>query len=227
MSTRPAPTILACFALASLVATGVIAHAQTDDASTVLAEVRARYGALRGLRARFEQRFHHRLHERDDRWRGRIALQRPGRLRIDYDVPRGRVLASDGTRIVSYEPEPAPGQYYEQAASEDAMPIALGLLMGVELPEGAVIARLVDARQTGFAGSVIELRPSEPVAQYERVWLYVDRAEERRGRVHRVMIIDHAGNTNRFDLIDQVENPRLAESTFVFRPPASARRIEP
>lgn len=194
--------------------------------SVVLAELRARYASLTAMRARFEQRFHHRLHARDERWRGRIALARPGRVRIDYDVPRGRVVASDGTTLVSYDPEPAPGHYYEQAVSEAAIPLALGLLLGQGPPDEALVPRIVDASATGFAGTVLELRPSEPVPQLERVWLYVDRRESARGRVHRILVIDHAGNTNRFDLTAQVENPRLPAATFGFRPPAAAERIE-
>lgn len=218
-------------ALGALVAASsmqVAAQSTTSpDAATVLAEVQARYGALRTLRARFEQRFVHRLHEREERWRGRLAIARPGRVRIDYERPRGRVVSSDGTTLIAYEPEPSPGQYYEQPASEDVLPVALGVLAGTVNLETDVDARLLDTAGTAFRGSVIELRPRHAVPLYERVLLYVDRGAAQRGRVHRILIVDHAGNTNRFDLSRQEENARLPASSFSFRPPAAARRIEP
>ncbi len=199
----------------------------SDDAARVVAEVQSRYGALRSLRARFEQRFSHRLHARDERWRGRIAVARPGMVRIDYDRPRGRVVATDGARLIAYEPDPAPGQYWEQAASEDALPLVLTLLGGGATIDAAFDARLIDTTGTSFVGSVLELRPRIAVPLYERVLLYVDRSEARRGLVHRIMIVDAAGNTNRFDLRRQEENVRLPASHFAFQPPPAARRIEP
>src|SRR5690606_31726843 len=88
--------LTACVLVATFPGRG---SSQEPGAVAVLAEIRARYGALRSLRARFEQRFHHRVHGRDTRWRGRIALARPGRVRIDYDEPRGRVVVSDGRTL--------------------------------------------------------------------------------------------------------------------------------
>lgn len=203
------------------------APAATTEAGTVLADVLARYRSLRSLRARFEQRYVHRLHQREERWRGRVALARPGRMRIDYDRPHGRVVVTDGTSLLAYDPEPAPGQYWEQPSAADALPLALGVLTGAAQLEREVDARLIDASATGFVGAVLELRPRVPVPLYERVLLYVDRGERRRGRVHRVLVVDAAGNTNRFDLRAQEENARVPPDVFAFRPPAAARRIEP
>lgn len=215
-------------AVAAALAAPVAAQSSpSPDAADVVAEVQARYGGMRAVRARFEQRFVHRLHDRTERWRGRLAIARPGRVRIDYDRPRGRVVVSDGARMISYEPEPAPGQYWEQEATDDALPVVLGLLTGSATLDAELDARLIDTASTGFAGVVLELRPRRAVPLYDRVLLYVDRSEAHRGRVHRIMIVDHAGNTNRFDLSRHEENARLPASYFSFRPPAAARRIEP
>ena len=83
----------------------------TGPAAEVLAEIRARYSALPSLRARFDQTYVHRLHQSTQRWRGRITLRRPSKLRIDYDEPRGRVVVSDGTTLIAYDPDPSPGVY--------------------------------------------------------------------------------------------------------------------
>ncbi len=192
----------------------------------MLSEIQSRYGVLRTFRARFEQRYFHRIQQREERSRGEIAVARANRMRIDFERPTRRVVVSDGTRLIAYEPEPSPGHYYEQQVDQDVLPVVLGLWMGTSNLETEFDARLLEHGATGFVGSVVELRPRQPIALYERVLLYVDRSEARRGRVHRMMIIDHAGNTNRFDFRRQEENPRLPTSIFSFRPPAAAERIE-
>jgi outer membrane lipoprotein carrier protein len=193
----------------------------------VLAAIHARYDGIATLRARFEQRYGHRLHQREDRWRGRLALRRPSKIRIDYDDPRGRLVVTDGTLLYAYDPQPAPGQYWEQPADLDAIPNALGLLSATTRLDVEFDARLLDTSASGFAGRVLELRPRRPTPYYERVLLYVDVSASRRGRVHRLMWIDAAGNTNRFDLREQDENPRIPDSTFAWTPPGNAIRIEP
>lgn len=227
---RNASAFLAiCAALA--VALGAPAASGQDpalpDAATVVAEVQARYDAIPSLRARFEQRYVHRLHDSEARWRGRIAVRRPSKLRIDYDDPRGRVVVSDGTTLVSYDPDPPPGQYYEQSVDDDALPLALAMLGGGGRIADLMEARVIDASAIGFAGTVLELRPLSPVPTIDRVLLYVDRSDARRGRVHRVLIVDPAGNTNRLDLLEQDERARLPDSFFSFRPPSAAHRVVP
>jgi outer membrane lipoprotein carrier protein len=198
-----------------------------DAAAEVVADVDQRYASVRSLRARFEQRYVHRLHARVERWRGWIAIRRPRRIRIDYERPRGRVVVSDGIRLIAFDPEPAPGLYWEQEAGEDTLASAFGLLDGSARIATEFDARVLDASSTGFAGEVLELRPRRPTPLYERVLLYVDRRPEQRGRVHRLMIVDAAGNTNRFDLSQQQENVPLGHATFSFVPPAAARRVQP
>lgn len=198
----------------------------SDPATRVLVEIQSRYGALRAFRAGFEQRYFHRVQGREERSRGQLAFARANRMRIDYERPTRRVVVSDGARLLAYEPEPSPGHYYEQPVDEDALPLVLGIWMGTSRLESEFDARLLDTAPLGFVGSVVELRPRQAVALYERVLLYVDRNDARRGRVHRMMILDHAGNTNRFDFRRQEENPRLPASLFTFRPPAAAERIE-
>ena len=222
---------LVFLAASAAVAVGLAAPARGQgappDAAVILAEIQARYGAITALRARFEQRYVHRLHAREDRWRGRIAIRRPARVRIDYDEPRGRTVVSDGATLIAFDPSPSPGVWWEQPVDADALPIALGLLDGSASIEAQMDARTLDASATGFVGTVVELRPRVATPAIDRVLLYVDRDAARRGRVHRMMIVDPAGNTNRFDLLDQREGGAVPPDLFSWRPPAAARRVEP
>lgn len=225
-----ATAFLVFLAASAAVAVGLAAPARgqvaSSDAAVILAEIQSRYGAITALRARFEQRYVHRLHAREDRWRGRVAIRRPSRLRIDYDDPRGRTVVSDGTTLIAFDPTPSPGVWWEQPVEADALPIALALLDGSATIDAQLDARTIDAASTGFAGSVVELRPRVATPAVDRVLLYVDRGAAR-GRVHRMMIVDPAGNTNRFDLLDQREGGVVPPDLFSWRPPAAARRVEP
>ena len=209
------------------VAPGAAQLAGSPGALAVAAEVEAHYAALPALRARFEQRFVHRLQQHEDRWRGRLAIRRPSFFRIDYTTPRGRVVVSDGTTISAFDPEPAPGRLWQEAASTDSLSNALALLAGTAHLEAEFELRELDASGMGFRGAVLELRPRAPTPLYERVLFYVDRGEARRGRIHRLLWVDAAGNTNRFDLLDPDERTPVAATFFVFEPPPGAARIEP
>jgi outer membrane lipoprotein carrier protein len=197
------------------------------DALAVAEEIEHRYGALRTWRARFEQRYVHRLHRQEERWRGSIAIRRPARFRIDYEWPRRRVVVSDGRRLFAFDPDPAPGVVWEQEVGEHALANAIGLLDGTARLETEFDLRILDARATGYAGTVVELRPVRATPLYERVLLYVDRRPEYRGRVHRMMFVEEAGNTNRFDFTRQEDDVALPGSVFSFVLPASALRVEP
>ncbi len=77
---------------------------------------------------------------------------------------------------------------------------------------------------------MLELRPRVPTPQYERVLFYV-RIMERGGRqagvIQRVLIIDSAGNRNRFDFREMRFNRNVPEARFQFTPPAGTRRVMP
>ncbi|MGF1469454.1 MAG: outer membrane lipoprotein carrier protein LolA [Sandaracinaceae bacterium] len=208
------------------------AGAQPDaDAATVAGWVQAFYDQTRTLSARFTQRYVNRVYQRTDLSRGRVRFKRPGRMRFDYDDPNGKVIVSDGSRLLAYEPgeDGGRGQYFERTLEDDQLSQALGLLMGTARLDRDFRFRLLDASRQGYAdGYVLELRSRGRASpHYSRILLYVDGAEERRGVVHRVLIVDPQNNRNRFDLEDQRLNPPMPDRVFAWEPPEGARRIEP
>lgn len=199
------------------------------DAATVAAWVQRFYDQTQTMNSRFTQRYRNRVYARTDVSRGRVRFKKPGMMRFDYDQPNGKVIVSDGRRFLVYEPlEGGAGQYYEQEMSEAQLPTALSFLTGTGRLDQDFTFRLLDPARASFPqGQVLELRPRTPTPQYTRVVLFVDDDAARRGVVHRVMIVDSANNTNRFDFEEQQFNRDVPDSTFRFRPPAGARRIEP
>jgi outer membrane lipoprotein carrier protein len=204
---------------------------EQPDAATVAAWVQAFYDQTTTMSARFVQRYVNRVYQRTDVSRGRVRFEKPGKMRFDYDEPNGKVLVSDGQRLTVYEP-PDPGQqrgqYYQQPIEDAQLPAALSFLTGTGRLDEDFTFRLLDAEALGYGeGQVLELRSRRPTPHYSRILLYVDDDPQRRGVVHRVLIIDQSQNRNRFDFLEQRFNRSIPDSVFRYRPPRGARRIQP
>jgi outer membrane lipoprotein carrier protein len=199
---------------------------QRPEASTVAAWVQTFYDQTQTMSARFVQRYTNAVYQRTDTSRGNVRFKKPGRMRFDYDEPNGKVIVTSGDQLLVYEPiQGGAGQYYEQRMAEAQLPAALSFLTGTGRLSQDFTFRLLNMQYE--AGEVLELRSRRPTAHYSRILLFVDSNPARRGVVHRVLILDHANNRNRFDFVEQQLNREVADSVFSWRPPRGARRIQP
>lgn len=232
-----APLVLAaCLTALALLASSAVVPVRAQqpagpDAATVASWVQTFYDQTRTMSARFEQRYFNRVYQRTDVSRGRVQFRKPGMMRFDYDQPNGKVIASDGQRLVAYEPPDegqGGGQFYEQRMTDAQLPSALSFLMGTGRLGQDFTFRLLNAADFSYTeGQVLELRSRRPTPHYSRILLFVDASEARRGVVHRVLIIDSANNRNQFNFTQQQFNGDIAESVFRFQPPRGARRVQP
>lgn len=218
----------------ALVASPLIAQqaAATPDttARQVAANVQSFYDQTTSVSAAFFQTYVNKLYQRTDRSKGRVVFKKPGKMRWNYDSPNGKVIASDGRKLLVFEPGDAaePGQVFEQAIADSQLPQALSFLMGTGRLENDFTFRLLDAAKEGFAnGDVLELRPRVDSPHYERILFYVERDARLRGLVRRVLIIDPNGNRNRFDFSAFEFNRAAADDQFRYQPPAGTRRVTP
>lgn len=199
-------------------------------AATVAAWVQTFYDQTQSMNARFVQRYRNRVYQRTDESRGRVRFKKPGMMRFDYDQPNGKVVVSDGEHLLVYEPPDGgqgPGQHYEQDIGDAQLPAALSFLTGTGRLEDQFRFRLLDGSRLGTTHQVLELRSIRPTAHYSRILLFVDQHPQRRGVVHRVLIIDSANNRNSFDFESPQHNGSMASSLFRWRPPAGSRRVQP
>ena len=212
-----------------------IADAQQElDADGVIARVQAFYDQTTTVQASFHQTYYLRIYDRYERSRGEVVFHQPGRMRWNYAAPNGKVIVSDGERLLVYEPPDegeSQGQGFESQVGQSELPAAFSFLTGSGQLADQFSARLLDARRNGFPdGYVVELRPSSPSPHYERIVFYVrmvGEGDEQAGVVRRVLIIDSSGNRNRFDFSEMRFNRSVPASTFQYRFPAGTRRIQP
>lgn len=203
------------------------------DAAVVAARVQTFYDQVQDMSARFCQTYRNKLYDRLDRSCGNVQFHKPGQMRWDYDAPSNKILVSDGNRIQIYEPggQGTPGQVAEMPLARSELPQALSFLTGTGRMEEQFTFRLLNAQREGFAnGDVLELTPRRENPHFSRILFYVTRVQvgsATAGLVDRVLILDHAGNRNRFDFSNINYRARIDANVFRWTPPAGTRRINP
>jgi outer membrane lipoprotein carrier protein len=232
----PGARPLLLVATAACVATGALAGpaaaaSQAMDAQSVAARVQSFYERTSSVQAAFHQTYYHRLYDRYERSQGKVVFKKPGKMRWDYDRPNGKVIVSDGRRIQVFDPgqEGEVPQLLEQQLSQHQLPQAFSFLTGTGKLDEEFRFRLLDPAQQGFQGGhVLELRPKEPSPHYDRILFYVVMVGDgaaKAGVVRRVLIIDAAGNRNRFDFKDLQFDRPVPDARFQFQPPRGTRIV--
>lgn len=207
---------------------------ETLDASGVLRLVQRFYDQTKTLQADFKQTRYTRLYDRYDRAKGKVIFKKPGKMRWDYDQPNGQVFVTQGDKLLIYQPPEAGekgGQLIERALGEDQLPAAFSFLTGGGSLEKDFDVRLLEHDNEKFQdGYVLQLIPRRPSPNYEQLVFYVralETAGKRAGVVQRVLIIDSAGNRNRFDFSKLKFNRDIPDKRFTFRAPKGTHRVNP
>lgn len=244
---NPAAITRTLLALVVALAMGPLGHAQAPrDAGTGAAASAAGYLDARGVatlvqsfydqttsfEADFRQAQFIRAYSRTENARGRVVFKKPGMMRWDYAAPNGQVFVSNGQQLLIYTPPAegeSTGQLIERAMNQDQLPAAFGFLMGTGRLESDFDLRLLDAEHREFpAGYVLEMTPKTASPHFERLVLYVQVTEQngRRAAVlQRLVILDAAGNRNRFDFARPRYNREIPASRFRYEPPRGTRRV--
>jgi outer membrane lipoprotein carrier protein len=155
-------------------------------------------------------------------------------MRWDYADPNGQVFVSDGKKLLIYQPPEEGekrGQLLERALEQDQLPSAFSFLTGSGDLERDFEVRLLDHDNEKFKGGyVLQLIPRKPTPNYEQLVFYVRTLSidgKRAGVVQRVLIIDAAGNRNRFDFSKVQFNRQVPDKRFSYRPPKGTERVTP
>jgi outer membrane lipoprotein carrier protein len=209
-------------------------QAETLDAAGVVRLVQAFYDQTKTLQADFQQTRYTRLYDRYDRARGQVVFKKPGKMRWDYEQPNGQVFVTRGDELLIYQPPEEGekgGQLIERALNDDQLPAAFSFLTGGGDLEQDFDVRLLEHDNEKFKdGYVLQLIPRKPNPNYEQLVFYVKAlrtGEKQAGIVQRVLIIDSAGNRNRFDFTKIKFNRDVPDKRFIFRPPKGTHTIRP
>ena len=223
-----------CFTWVSIAQSVSAQEGDALDAAAIVTLVQTFYDQTKTLQAEFEQTRYTRLYDRYDRAKGKVVFKKPGKMRWDYGQPNGQVFVSNGTKLLIYQPPEEGekhGQLIERALDDDQLPSAFSFLTGSGNLEKDFEVRILEHGNEKFQdGYVLQLIPRKPTPNYEQLVFYVRALNDggkRAGVVQRVLIIDSAGNRNRFDFAKMKFNREVPEKRFNYKPPKGTERVTP
>jgi outer membrane lipoprotein carrier protein len=203
------------------VALALLAGGETAPEQVAMDALQKRYDGYRDLRARFVQTSTSAAFpEEPGVAKGTVLVQRPGRIRWNYDD--GRVFVLDGNEVRHYDPKE---QQVQIASLEEGgvSPTALSFLMGGARLRDDFSAKLALA-QAGAepAGLGLQLVPrGEPSFESLVLWLDPKTYELRES-----VLVDLFGNRTRLALSDAVYNAGLEPDAFRLEVPEGTEEID-
>jgi len=187
------------------------------DVSSLLKAVQDRYNRAQTVQVLFQQTYN--MRGRVSRTEtGELFLRKPGRMRWQYDSPKGKLFVSDGKEVFLYTPASAQVQKMKVRESDD-MRTPLAFLLGkldfwrdfdrfVSRPEGA------DLRLTA--------RPKSDQAPYSEVEFVVTPSRQ----IRYLRITGQDQSIMEFRFTAEKLNPALPASLFRFVLPPGVDVLE-
>jgi outer membrane lipoprotein carrier protein len=204
--------ILTCAFIFCLVP--VLANAQQGELDGLIEKIEARYGRMRGLAAEFEQTYRA-PGQRERRERGRLVLQRPRRMRWEYDPKPGKLFIVNGRDVWFYSPADREATRADLSRVSDARFPFLFLLGQTNLRREFRSVTLLGQGGSQSGTSVLRLVPRGNASGLREILLEVHGD----GSVLRVTLADSAGATSEVALSNVRENFLAPMDAFEFRPP--------
>jgi outer membrane lipoprotein carrier protein len=184
-----------------------------SSADQLVREIESRYGQMRGLAAEFEQ-VYSAPGMRERRERGRLVLQRPRRMRWEYDPKPGKLFIVNGRDVWFYVPADREATHADANNVSDARFPFLFLLGQTNLRrEFRSITLLENDAQAETR--TLRLIPHGASTGLREVILevYAD------GRIVRVKMTDETAAVSEVTLTNVRENYIAPADAFEFRPP--------
>jgi outer membrane lipoprotein carrier protein len=195
------------------------------SAAQVVADVQKYYNATNKFEAHFRQKYTNTIMGKTSISDGKVYIEKPGKMRWDYQAPDIKYYISDGTTLWVYEK--ANKQAIKQSLENQLLPVAITFLYG----QGDLSKDFTPSLDAGKFGAptdrVVKLVPKAPTAQYKSLWLVVDPAD---GHVKESIIEEVSGNLNSFSFTQLKTNEKatyVGANLFKFVPPKGVKVITP
>lgn len=210
--------------VSSVWATQTLPKAQQRELDNLIKSIETRYGRMRGLAADFEQTYSA-PGLRTRRETGRLFLQRPRRMRWEYDPKPGKLFIVNGREVWFYIPADREATHADASQVADARFPFLFLLGNTNLRRAFRSITLVEGNNSSQQDArTLRLVSRDNISGLREIFLEVFAD----GRISRIKIIDEAGATSEVYLTNMRENFIAPDEAFDFRPPpgVTVRRIK-
>lgn len=174
----------------------------------------SRYGRMRGLAAEFEQ-VYSAPNARERRERGRLFLQRPRRMRWEYDPKPGKLFIVNGREVWFYVPADREAVRADASSISDARFPFLFLLGQTDLRRQ--FRSITLSAQASWFSQTRELRliPRGSAGGLSEIFLEVFPD----GSISKIRLKDDAGAISAVTLTNVRENYVAPPAAFEFQPP--------
>ncbi len=194
---------------------GQTAQRAGGDSATdqLIRQIEARYGRMRGLAAEFEQKYNA-PGMRERREHGRLVLQRPRRMRWEYDPKPGKLFIVNGRDVWLYIPADREATHADLNSVSDARFPFLFLLGQTNL-RGEFRSITLSGSNPQTETRILRLVPRNSSSGLREIFLevYSD------GRIMKATLLDNAGATSEVTLSNVRENFIAPADAFQFHPP--------
>jgi outer membrane lipoprotein carrier protein len=156
------------------------------------------------LQARFTQSVLDQEKQQAPQAHGILYIQRPGRLRWDYQEPYVQHIVADGKRVWHYDPELEQASTQSQSQAFSGTPALL-------LSSGEPVEKHFEVIDIGSSQGLdwVELIPRDQESQFIRILPAFEDND-----LHRLEMADKFGQVTRFQFYDIVYNPELSADIF-------------
>jgi chaperone LolA len=194
----------------------VPATQSTSELNQLISSIESRYGNMRGLAAEFEQTYSG-PGVRDKRERGRVFLQRPRRMRWEYEPKPGKLFVVNDREVWFYSPEDREATRADAAKISDSRFPFLFLLGQKNLRRQ--FRDIAFAEHDAGASSTyrtLRLIPRRNDTGIREIFLEVTKD----GQILKVRQLDDANAVSEVSLTNVKENYITPDKAFEFQPPA-------
>jgi outer membrane lipoprotein carrier protein len=208
--------IIASTLFANQLSSALTANDSADELAVLIARIETRYGPMRGLAADFEQSYSG-AGVREKRERGRLFLQRPKRMRWEYEPKPGKLFIVNNRDVWLYVPADGEVVRADAAKVSDARFPFLFLLGQKNLR--SQFSRISFASDDAGASSgvrTLSLTPKQKDAGIREIALEVTND----GQILKVRIAEEGGGVSEVWLKNVRENYIAPAEAFEFTPPA-------
>ncbi|HEY6186767.1 MAG TPA: outer membrane lipoprotein chaperone LolA [Pyrinomonadaceae bacterium] len=184
------------------------------EADDLIKRIETRYGRMRGLAADFEQTYSG-PGVRTRRESGRLFLERPRRMRWEYDPKPGKLFIVNGREVWFYVPADREATHADASQVSDARFPFLFLLGNTSLRRVFRSITLIDQQVASRDTRTLRLVPRANIQGLREIYLEVLTD----GTISRIKIVDEAGASSEVSLTNVRENFIAPPEAFQFRPP--------
>ncbi len=187
----------------------------SGELDALIARIEKRYGNMRGLAAEFEQSYNG-AGVREKRERGRLFLQRPRKMRWEYEPKPGKLFVVNNREVWFYAPEDRVATRADASKISDAR-FPFLFLLGQKNLRGEFREIAFAAQDAGASGGrrTLRLIPKRKDTGIREMFLEVTNE----GQITKIRQTDEANAVSEVSLTNVRENYLAPAEAFEFKPP--------